>query len=445
MPREPNDLLRTARDAAGLTQGQLAELANAQVEAATGRYGAMDADYVGKLERGVHRWPNRAYRQALRAVLRLTHDADLGFFSTRSRMATVVSSPQHAMGGDDVERKAFLRVLAGSVAGLTLTDPLHEFAAQAASTGGDRRVGRAEVDQVRRAARLFASQDHRYGGGLSCQAIVAQLNASVNLLESRFTTESVRRQLFSAVADLADTAAGVCFDAGLHQQAERCFRFAVGCATEANDWAMRAKALSGLANLAVHVRRPDDALSYAELSLVRADRLAPVVRSVMHSRHARALGLAGRHRQVDCTAAVGRAEDWFSADPGDGPEWLSYYGPAHLERDLGRALLLLALNGGGYTDAQRRLTAAVERFADGHSRGRALAVANLAHLTMAWSDPERAVGLGNEALTAVGSVRSDRVHDALRNLRTAGQRHRTLPAVRELNQRLDEALRRTAV
>jgi hypothetical protein len=349
------------------------------------------------------------------------------------------------MGGDDVERKAFLRVLAGSVAGLTLTDPLHEFAAQAASTGGDRRVGRAEVDQVRRAARLFASQDHRYGGGLSCQAIVAQLNASVNLLESRFTTESVRRQLFSAVADLADTAAGVCFDAGLHQQAERCFRFAVGCATEANDWAMRAKALSGLANLAVHVRRPDDALSYAELSLVRADRLAPVVRSVMHSRHARALGLAGRHRQVDCTAAVGRAEDWFSADPGDGPEWLSYYGPAHLERDLGRALLLLALNGGGYTDAQRRLTAAVERFADGHSRGRALAVANLAHLTMAWSDPERAVGLGNEALTAVGSVRSDRVHDALRNLRTAGQRHRTLPAVRELNQRLDEALRRTAV
>ncbi len=60
MHPEPNDLLRMARDAAGLTQAQLAEQANQQVAPGTDKTGAMDADYIGKLERGVHRWPNRS-------------------------------------------------------------------------------------------------------------------------------------------------------------------------------------------------------------------------------------------------------------------------------------------------------------------------------------------------------------------------------------------------
>jgi transcriptional regulator with XRE-family HTH domain len=96
---EPNSLLRAAREAAGRTQGQLAELANAQVEQATGKPGAMDADYIGKLERGVHRWPNQQYRAALRHVLRRQSDADLGFFSTRSRAATVEFGPRQVDGG----------------------------------------------------------------------------------------------------------------------------------------------------------------------------------------------------------------------------------------------------------------------------------------------------------------------------------------------------------
>jgi transcriptional regulator with XRE-family HTH domain len=439
---EPNSLLRAAREAGGLTQGQLAELANAQVEQATGKPGAMDADYIGKLERGVHHWPNRDYRLALRHVLRCQSDAGLGFFSTRSRAATVERHPQYVNGGDDVERKAFLRVLAGSVAGLAFTDPLSDFAS-AASASGDRQVGHFEVEQVRRMARLFAEQDHRYGGGLSAQAAVTQLSTSIDFLDAGFAKETVRRQYFAAVADLADTAAGMCFDAGSHQRAERCFRFAVGSATEAGDWSMRAKALSGLANLAVHQSRPDDALSYAEMALVRADRLTSTTRAVMHSRHARALGLIGSPRAQDCLAAVRQAEDCFvsSSNSGDEPSWIAYYNQAHLERDLGRALLHLGVNGGDYREAQRRLSTAVAQFPSGSSRGKALAMANLAHLTMVRDDPNHAATLGTEALQAMGSVRSDRVLDALRQLRIAGQRHRNIPAVRALNRSIDQTLR----
>ncbi|WP_091455928.1 hypothetical protein [Actinokineospora iranica] len=420
-----------------MTQGQLAESANTRVEQATGKPGAMDADYIGKLERGVHRWPNRQYRAALRLALRRQSDAELGFFSTRSRAATVERGPRHVDGGDDVERKAFLRVLAGSVAGLAFSDPLNDFAARSAQG----RVGQAEVDQVRSLARTFAQQDNGFVGGLSSEAVVAQLSTSADLLDGRFSLDAVRCELFSAVAELADVAGGMCFDAGAAAQAERCFRFAVGCATEAGDWAMRAKGLSGLANLAVHQGRSDDALSMAEMALVRADRLTPVTRAVMHTRHARALGLSGKRRESDCLAAVQQAEDHFAAGNGDEPEWISYYTAAHLERDLGRALSHLAVNGGDHIRAQARLSAAIERYPQKRSRGKTLAMANLAHCTMARDDPERAVALGNEALDSLGLVRSDRISETLRQLRIAGRRYRDMPSVRELNYRVDVVLR----
>lgn len=439
MVGEPNDLLRYAREAANLTQGQLAELANTQVEQVTGRPGAMDADYIGKLERGIHRWPNRHYRTALRHVLRRDTDADLGFFSTRSRTATVDSTRPHPDRGDDVERKTFLRVLAGSVAGMAFTDPLGGFTA--AATGGPRRVGQAEVDQVRHLARMFASQDHLFGSGLSADAVVAQLSSSAQLLDGRFSAETTRLRLFSAVSDLADIAGGMCFDAGSHIHAERCFRFAVGAATEAGDWAMRAKALSGLANLAVHQGRPDDALSFAETALVRADRLTPVVKAVTHTRHARALGLAGPHREADCLTATSRAQDAFARADGDEPDWITYYSQAHLERDLGRAKLHLAINGGDHTAAQAHLTAAIDRFPQQNSRGKTLALANLAHLTMARDDLHHAASLGHTAIDGLGPIRSDRVFEALRQLRAAGRRHRAIPAVRELNARLGKVLK----
>jgi len=435
---ESNDRLRAAREAVSLTQGQLAELANMQVERVTGRSGAMDADYIGKLERGIHRWPNRQYRAALCDVLRRASEDDLGFFSTRSRAATVTprSLPDR---GDDVERKAFLRVLAGSIAGMAFTDPLGALSAVAAPGGATRRIGQAEVDQVRHLARMFAGQDHVFGSGLSADAVVTQLSKSAQLLEGRFTTEATRTRLFSAVADLADVAGGMCFDAGGHGQAQRCFRFAVGAATEAGDWAMRAKALSGLANLAVHQGKPDDALSFAEIALVRRDCLSPVVHAVMHTRHARALGLSGSHRESDCLTATDRAQEAFAGRGGDEPDWIAYYGTAHLERDLGRALLHLALNGGDHRVAQTHLTTAVSRFPAAHSRGRTLAMANLAHLTMARDDPHHAATLGHAVVDAVGPIRSDRVFDALRQLRTAARPHRTIPTVRQLNGRLDKA------
>ncbi|MFC6093374.1 helix-turn-helix domain-containing protein [Saccharothrix lopnurensis] len=422
-----------ARKAAGFTQESFAHALD------------VDRSTVARWEQGA-REPLPYVRAKLARLLKIDMDELDALLNPAAEAVphprvTVETSPGSAEGGDDVERKTFLRVLAGSVAGLAFSDPMQEFGARTASVAGRAKIGQADVDHVRQLSRLFAGQDHQYGGKLSSRAVMTQLSASAELTEGSFASARVRSTLFSAVAELADTAAGVCFDAGLHTHAERAFRFGVGCATESGDWAMRAKALSGLVNLSVHQRRTDDALSFAEMALVRADRLSPKVGSMMHTRQARALGLAGVSRSEDCRAAVGKAEDLFAQVTTDTePEWISYYNAAHLERDAGRALLYVALSGGGHEEARQKLESAVARFPEGHSRGKALAKVNLAILMMACDDPYEAVRLGNDALASVGSVRSDRVNDALEQLADASHTHSQIADVRELEERIRDVV-----
>jgi transcriptional regulator with XRE-family HTH domain len=122
MERVPNQRLMAARLAAGLTQEQLAELGNLEVERATSRIGAMDADYISKLERGVITWPGKRYRQAMCMVLGVASERDLGFRCTRGRRVTV-ESDQSGVGRrtDKVRRADFLRLT--GVAAATLATP----------------------------------------------------------------------------------------------------------------------------------------------------------------------------------------------------------------------------------------------------------------------------------------------------------------------------------
>lgn len=89
-----NDRLRAAREAtpsprvpgACLSRGELAEAVNGWLAEHADRPGALDAQTVARYERGAVRLPNRDYRAALRAVLGVSEDADLGF---------VAHSPSH--------------------------------------------------------------------------------------------------------------------------------------------------------------------------------------------------------------------------------------------------------------------------------------------------------------------------------------------------------------
>ncbi|WP_432839037.1 hypothetical protein [Dactylosporangium sp. CA-092794] len=94
-PRVPNELLRGARLARvspsgsgrALSRQELADALNAWVYTQHGRDIGLTERSIGKLERGDTRWPSVLVRDALRAVLGVASDAELGLFRIRDYMA----------------------------------------------------------------------------------------------------------------------------------------------------------------------------------------------------------------------------------------------------------------------------------------------------------------------------------------------------------------------
>lgn len=87
----PNEQLRAVRLARlsptgsgrPMSRQDLAELVNAHLAERGVSHAPLDGGYVGKLERGIRRWPQQAYRDAFRTVLGAANDADLGFYVRR--------------------------------------------------------------------------------------------------------------------------------------------------------------------------------------------------------------------------------------------------------------------------------------------------------------------------------------------------------------------------
>ncbi|GGI67409.1 hypothetical protein GCM10011581_00290 [Saccharopolyspora subtropica] len=112
---EPNQLLRAAREqlespsspGCPMSRAELAELVNQEVYRATEKMTAVDANHVGKWERGVITWPGAHYRAALRRIFNVATDAELGF----ARRGTP----------SDVDRKTFLKAALGAGAGAVAT------------------------------------------------------------------------------------------------------------------------------------------------------------------------------------------------------------------------------------------------------------------------------------------------------------------------------------
>jgi len=66
-----------------MSRQELAEAINAYLWLEHERTASLDENYIGKLERGDHRWPQGFYREAFRAILHARTDAELGFHIRR--------------------------------------------------------------------------------------------------------------------------------------------------------------------------------------------------------------------------------------------------------------------------------------------------------------------------------------------------------------------------
>lgn len=75
-----------------MSRRELADAVNAYLWRVHQHKVTLDATYVGKLERGVHRWPQDLYREAFCAVLDAPSEAALGFFVIRP-MSSAAPAP----------------------------------------------------------------------------------------------------------------------------------------------------------------------------------------------------------------------------------------------------------------------------------------------------------------------------------------------------------------
>lgn len=426
-----NEQLRRARERTEspshpgecLSRQELAELVNTHIWRNHGKTVEIDANYIGKLERGVIRWPGALYREALRAVLVVSTDAALGF-SNRLRAVKRLA---------DVDRKQFLRATALGLGGFALA-PVASLLEGAEPTPVPARIGQTEIEHIRTAARVFAEWDHTYGGGLAREAVQAQLRYSAELLEATVPAR-LRAELFRAVGRLADVAAYKAFDACAHDEATRVFRFALACAEEAGDWHLRAEILADMARQAVHLGQPDDGLTYIDHALVRADRLNPTERAMLHTTRARAL--ASMRRVQDTLSAVGTADDHFAHA---NPPYVSYYDTAEHAGAQGGVLATLAVTGHGAAEAERRLSTAIGGYQATYVRSTVQCEVLLSSLTMITGDPAHAAAIGTAALDRADSLRSPRTLTLLRELRQRTAPHTAIGEVGHLRHQIDNVL-----
>lgn len=426
----PNTALRLLRERTPspaspgefLSRQELADLVNAHVLQSTGRPGALDANYIGKLERGVITWPRAHYRHGLRAVLAAETDRELGLIrpARAGRWVTASDRPALLATGLATARASGSDGLPEAVTRLPVA------------------VSREHIDALRATAAMFTDADHSHGGGDVTGAAGVYLGHAAELLRLPCPA-NLRPELFSAVGWLGHVVGWAAFDATRHDEAGEAFTFALACAEQGCDWHLRAKVLSSMAREAIWRGDADAGLTWIELALVRADRLTATERAMLLTARARALARLGR---VDDTmrSVLAADEHFRQANPGDDPPWMSYYDTAQHLGDTGHALFDLALHGYHVREATRRLTAAVAGHQPLYVRSKAMSGMKLATLTLRSGDPVEGAGIGHTALGNLDHLRSARAVQVMVALDGAAASHARLPEVASLRHELAEVI-----
>lgn len=431
-----NDLLRRRRESHPsptgrgdhMTRTDLAEAVNAYVWASTGRRIALDASTIARYERGLIRWPNATYRDGLRAVLGATKDADLGFRPTRR------GRPQAATAGDagptmtrlpaeapdDVNRREFLLTL-GAVGAVGMGTSLDGIAQELEALAPTATVSEADIARLRSIGGFFTSWSHVHGSEQIGLAVSSEMSRAAGLLKLPCPTR-LRPQLLAAVGQLGVATGALLFDSHQHQLSDRILAFATACAEDGGDWHLRAKSLSWRARQAVWVGDAEAGLTFAQLGLVRHDRLTATEQAMLHTAVARA---QGRRGDVGATLrAIGDADDAFArADPTNDMPWMAYYDHAQHCGDTGHALAELAVHGVRVEDTTRRLATAVAEHPETYIRSRAISGFKLAALTMRTGDPDMALEVAQAAVRDSAGVRSQRLHQTAMEVAGPAQQH----------------------
>ncbi|SDP94012.1 XRE family transcriptional regulator [Lentzea jiangxiensis] len=412
---ERNDLLRERRESfpspampgEKMSPHELAEAVNRWLWETTGKRFDLDGAAIARWERGGVRWPRTHYRAALRHVLRVSTDAELGFRPSQKR----------SVGLDVIDYGAEI----------DLGVSPEEYVRRMSDSTTPTQVGMTDIDLVRKATAAIAASENKHGGGLAFASAKGQLEWATRLLKARADNKT-RRALHEAVGNLAGVVAFSAFDIGNQDLAADSFLYALWCAQQGGSWQLRAATLADMARQSVYLGDLDTALDRIEFAQVRADRVTATGRAMLATVHARLLAQLGDHKAA--VAEVDRADSYFAdREVAEDPPWLTYYDEAEHQGSTARALTPLAIVERSPERAVGRLEAAVRLHSDGYPRSRTFSMTRLAALLLDAGELSTAIPSGRQALADAAEFHSKRMSDELETLYNAAKRRRSTPEV----------------
>lgn len=390
-----NRALAEARRARQLTQTQLAD----RVSARLGVDPPLDGNYISKLERGVHTWPNGDYRRAFREELGAETDAELGFHCSRSVSASGAgpgsvtywgSSERDVAAGDETITSAALRWLTHPRIGVT------------SRTSADTDIRPADIARLRIARSQLKKLDDTLGGGAAYPMARAYLANEVSPLLNGSYSDEVGIDLLAAVAELHLDLGWMAYDAGHQNQARRHMLDSLRLSHAAHGRGpFGGRVLTALSHQALHLGRPCEALDLARAARAGTSELAtPTVTAMFAAMEACALAAMGDDKQ--CELMLGAAETALSrrSDCPD-PSWLDFdegglWGhAARAYRDLGRP-----------HQARAFAEDAIRSCHPDHSRTRAQRTAILADALATLGEFEQAAEAGQRIVADAWGLRS---------------------------------------
>lgn len=423
-----NERIRAARIRLDMTQEEFAEAVG------------VDSRTVRAWEAGKVAYPHDSQLARLRELTGLSPE-DLGFRRPSDRRGPR-GRTGHGRGGDVLQRRELMTLVASAMVGAMATPVAHVFP-RPASAG---RVSQDDVLAVRKLLSVTGDTQRTMGGGvLRPEALLLQFSRAVENLHGRFRSEVVRQELHSAIAHYGNNVGWALIDGGRQGAAQRVFGVSIAAAEGAGDEknVLRALAITSLARQEIYLGDPRSALdAMAHLEPIEPS-LPSDVRAIVRALRARALGGLGDSQGVERT--VNDAEDeFFTSTEGSAIRYETPgFGVDQMYSDIGHAFSALVLQHGQPAwVAAERLQLCIES-PSGEARTQAIARINLLNVRLAQGDGEEALKVANQYVSQHKVVQSAQIADVVEvGLRMVEQR-RGIPGAVEVSEIL-HGLRRPA-
>jgi hypothetical protein len=372
----PNDALRRARESrpssrlpgCPMSRDELATLVNAWLRRETGEIYALDERAIGKWERGKVKQPSAPYRAALRAVLDVDHDWELGFADPPAASVPLPLIPNGEAPG---------------------------------------------VDAIRAMATSVHVVDRQLGGGRLYASVVSYLQ--VDVARALFAPSS-GAQVYAAAASLTEIAGWMAHDSGRDVDARTHFDGSYRLSLAAGSSALAANMCASMSHLAGQLGQVEDALRLAEVGLDRVAKTGGIARVTARLHAMRAKALAAGGDGDGCLDALARAERAIGGnDDNEHAAWSAHFDQGSLAAETASALHLL----GDLTGAERQARLVVDLRRGDRVRALAFGRLTLASILLDAGRADEAAALGRQVSAVAPTLSSARVRAQLGELAMA--------------------------